>query len=302
VLAEEKTMKQRVAIVLAGMLLTLFAAVSHAGQSKIIIGIIPEIDLISQMERYAPLCKYLGEQTGMEVGTKPLANYGLIYEEMRDGKIDAGFFGSFVYVMTRARIGIEPLARPETPDGASTYSGLTFVRSDSSIRTPADMKGKTIALADPVTTGSYLAQREYLSRHGIDMEKDLKIIWAGSHDAAINAVMFKQADIGGAKNLQVARYRKQNAMLNARLRVLDETPRNQVPDNALAVRKELDAKVRTKLRNALLKMDKDKEGRAVLARFGASRFIATNDADYRSLYRMVKHLNIDLATYPYKRR
>ena len=295
-------MKLKISVVLAGLILVLFTAVGHAAQRKIIIGIIPEIDLISQMERYAPLCKYLGEKLGMEVGIKPLTNYGLIYEEMRDGKIDAGFFGSFVYVMTRARIGIEPLARPETPDGVSTYSGLTFVRSDSSIRTPADMKGKTIALADPVTTGSYLAQREYLARHGIDIEKDLKIIWVGSHDAAINAVMFKQADIGGAKNLQVARYRRQNAMLNAKLRVLDDTPKSQVPDNALAVRKELDVKIRNRLKNALLNMNEDREGRAVLARFGASRFIPTRDADYSSLYRMVKHLNIDLASYPYKLR
>ncbi len=294
-------MKLRVSVVLAVMSLLLCSTVSHAGQ-KIIIGIIPEIDLMSQMERYSPLCKYLGEKLGIEVGVKPLTNYGLIYEEMRDGKIDAGFFGSFVYAMTRARIGIEPLARPVSPDGTSTYSGLTFVRNDSPIKTPAQMKGKTIALADPITTGSYLAQKEYLARHGIDLDKDLKIIWAGSHDAAINAVVFKQADIGGAKDLQVARFREKNVMLGTGLRILDETPKDRVPDNALAVRKELDVALRNKLRNVLLNMNKSSEGRAVLARFGASCFVPTKDSDYRSVYRMVKHLKIDLTSYPYKLR
>ena len=54
------------------------------------------------------------------------------------------FFGSFTYTLARAKLGIEPLARPENKDGISTYYGLIFVRKDSGIKTAKDMEGKRL--------------------------------------------------------------------------------------------------------------------------------------------------------------
>ncbi len=277
------------------------SSIASAGD-RLVIGIIPEINLVKQMERYTPLLKYLGRQINMEVGVKPLANYGLIYEEMRDGKIDAGFFGSFIYVMAHSRIGVEPIARPVTPSGISTYAGYTFVRKDSGIKSPKDMKGKTIALVDPATTAGYIAQKAYLKRNGIDIDKDMKIVWAGSHDAAAKAVFNKQADIGGAKNNQINKIIKEDSAFKSAIAILDESPNPAVPENTLAVRKDLDSDVKAKIKKALLSMDKDAEGKKVLEKFGASRFIDTKDGDYKSLYDIVKYLNIDLNKYSYKKR
>ncbi len=289
--------------VAAVTIFTLFmGAAGAAAEGRIIIGIIPEVNLAKQMERYAPLCRYLGKEIGMQVGVKPLAHYGLIYEEMRDGKIDGGFFGSFVYVMTHARMGIEPVARPVTPDGISTYAGYTMVKKDSGIKGPKDMKGKTIALVDPATTAGYIAQKAYLRKHGIDIDRDMKIFWAGSHDAAVMALLNGQADVAGAKNNPVNRMKKEMKAVRDSVVVLDESPKPPVPENALAVRSNLDPKITEKVRKALLAMDRSAEGRAVLAQFGAARFIETKDSDYRSLYEMVKHLGIDLKTYSYVKK
>jgi phosphonate transport system substrate-binding protein len=280
--------------------LCIFCGAALAAEGKLIIGIIPEVDLAKQMERYTPIVRYLGKQIGMEVGVKPLANYGLIYEELRDGKIDAGFFGSFVYGMTRARLGIEPVARPVRPDGVSTYAGLLFSRKDSGIKTAKDMKGKTIALVDPATTAGYLAQKVYFKKHGIDMEKDLKIFWAGSHDAAAKAVFKKQADVGGAKNHPFNKMAAEDPAFKDAMTVLDES--STVPDNVFAVKKGLDPKMKEKIRNVLDNMDKNSEGAEVLKKFGAAKFVATTDADYKNLYSMVKEAGIDLKTYPYKKQ
>lgn len=278
----------------------MFCGAAFAAEGKLIIGIIPEVDLTKQMERYTPMVRYLGKQIGMEVGVKPLANYGLIYEELRDGKIDAGFFGSFVYGMTRARLGIEPVARPVRPDGVSTYAGLLFTRKDSGIKTVKDMKGKTIALVDPATTAGYLAQKVYFKKHGIDMEKDLKIFWAGSHDAAAKAVFKKQADVGGAKNHPFNKMSAEDPAFKEAMTVLNES--STVPDNVFAVKKGLDPKMKEKIRNVLDNMDKNSEGAEVLKKFGAAKFIATTDADYKNLYSMVKEAGLDLKTYPYKKQ
>jgi phosphonate transport system substrate-binding protein len=260
-----------------------FSSAFAAPSGKFVIGVVPELNLVKQMERYNPLADYLDKKTGLDVDIKPLSNYGQLYEEMRDGKIDAGFFGSLVYGITRARIGIEPLARTVQPNGKSTYSGLLFVRKDTGIKKPADMKGRTIALADPATSAGYLAQRDYLAGHGIDIDKDLKIFWAGSHEAAIRAVLSHQAEIGGAKNTVVARFRKENRVFDAAVEILDESPKKGLPDNTFAVRKGLDQATRQRLKNTMLAMNSDPQGKAVLAKLGAIRFIATSDADFKPI-------------------
>lgn len=286
-------------LILAFMLLS--SAVYAAERDKLVIGVIPEVNLVKQMERFVPLADYLDKKTGMDIKIKPLSNYGKIHEYLRDGKIDGGFFGSFSYGLTHERLGIIPLARPVQPNGKSTYSGITFVRKNTGIKTPADMKGKIIALADPATTGGYLAQKEYFAGHGVNIDKDLTILWTGSHEAAILAVLNQQAEIGGSKNTVVAKFRKENRSFDANLDIIDENPKKGVPDNTLAVRKEITTAKRDLLQKALLNMHSDPEGKKVLKKFGAIKFIKTTDADFKPLYDMIKHLNIDLTSYTYRK-
>ncbi len=294
--------RARISVTLLAVVLCLLPVSAVAAPNgKLIIAVIPEMNLVKQMERFTPLGRYLEKKTGMAIEIKPLSNYGQLYEEMRDGNIDAGFFGSFVYGMTRARLGIVPLVRPVQPGGKSTYTGMIFIRKDSGIRKPADMRGKTIALVDPATMAGYLAQKDYLLSHGINLDKELKIYWAASHEAAINAVLHHQADIGGAKDTVVRKFRRENRVFDTLVEIVAESPKKGVPDNTLAVRKGLDLLTREKLRHALLAMHKDPEAAGVLARFGATRFIATSDDDFRPLYELTRHMKIDLKSYPYRK-
>ncbi len=287
------------AIILLGLIVS--SPVAAAQPEKIIIGVIPELNLVKQMDRFVPLSDYLDKKTGYDVDIKPMSNYGQLYEEMRDGNIDAGFFGSLVYAITQARIGIEPLVRPVQLNGKSTYTGLLFVRKDAGIKNIAAMKGKTIALVDPATTGGYLAQKDYFAHHGINIDTDMKILWTGSHEAAIKAVLSNQAEVGGAKNTVVAKFRKENSVFDTVVEIINETPKQGVPDNTLAVRNGLDPAKKARLRKVLLAMNSDPEGKKVLARFGAIKFIPTTDEEFKPLYDLVRHLKINLKVYPYKK-
>ena len=272
-----------------------------AKTDKIIIGVIPEVNLVKQMERFVPLSDYLDKKIPYDVEIKPLSNYGQLYEELRDGNIDGGFFGSFVYCITKARIGIIPLVRPVGLNGKSMYTDVIFIRKDEGTKKPEGMKGKTIALADPATSAGYLAQKEYFASHGVDIDRDMKIVWTGSHEAAIRAVLNHQADIGGAKDTVVAKFRKENRVFDTVIEIISNSRKRQFPDNTLAVRKGLNQNKRDALKNALLKMHTDPDAKTALARFGATKFILTTDEDFKPLYEMTRHLKIDIANYPYKR-
>lgn len=284
----------------AAVLLLCTSAIAQQG-NKIVIGVVPEVNLVKQMDRFVPLSNYLDKKTGYDIEIRPMSNYGQLYEEFRDGNIDGGFFGSLVYGIAKARVGIMPLVRPVSVHGRSTYSGLIFVRKDSGIKKPEDMRGKTIALADPATSASYLAQKGFLASHGISIDRDMKIIWTGSHEAAIRAVLSQQADVGGAKDTVVARLRRENRVFDTVIEILRDDERISFPDNTLAMRKSFPQEKAQALKNCLLKMNSDPEAKTVLSRFGASRFVPAKDEDFKPMYDMIRNLKIDLTNYPYKR-
>ena len=260
----------------------------------------PEQNIFEQKRRYKFITDYLSRKMAMNVFVEIVANYGEATDAFMEGSADAGFFGSFSYVLTHAKAGIEPIARPVWFDGSSTYRGYIFVRKDSGIETVKDMKKRSLVLVDKATTAGYIFQRYYFQYYGIPKLEDYfsKISYAGSHDAAAWAVYTGEADIGGAKNHIFNRLKEEYPDFREKMVVLAESP--AVPSNCFAVRKDLNPAIKLRLKNLLLTLHETPEGQVVLKNFGARKFIETTDEDYRSLYNMIQQLGINLLEYPYK--
>jgi phosphonate transport system substrate-binding protein len=234
----------------------------------------------------------------MNVTVEMMANYGEISVAFQQGRADAGFFGSFSYVLTHAKTGIEPIARPVWLDGTSTYRGYIFVRRDSGIENIKDMKNKSLVLVDKATTAGYIFQRFYFAYNGINSMEDYfsRISFARSHDAAAWAVYTGEADIGGAKNHIYNSLKEEYPDFKEQMMILAESP--EVPSNGLAVRKDLNPALKLRLKTLLLSLHETAAGQQVLNNFGALKFIETSDNDYEVLYKMVNELGIDLHVYP----
>ena len=130
--------------------------------------LVPEKNTFEQQRRYKYITDYLSRKIGMNVLVEMMPNYGEITLAFQHGDADAGFFGSFSYLLTHARAGIEPIARPVWLDNSSTYRGFIFVRKDSGIETVKDMKNKSLVLVDKATTAGYIFQRFYFKYYGIN--------------------------------------------------------------------------------------------------------------------------------------
>jgi phosphonate transport system substrate-binding protein len=263
------------------------------------LALVPEKNVFEQRRRYRYITDYLAGKLGFKVHIDIMSNYGQICEAFLNGTTDTGFFGSFSYVLTHARAGIEPVARPVWPDGSSTYRSYIFVRKDSGIRTLEDMKGKTLVLVDKATTAGYIFPLFYFRSFGIKNLSDIfaKIYFAGSHDVAAWAVYTGEADVGGAKNHIYNALGDEYPDFREQMITLVESP--AVPSNCFAVRKDLSPALKLRLKGLLLNLDKTEEGQKILADFGATKFIPTVNEEYHSLYQMIDQLDIDLATYPY---
>lgn len=272
------------------------------GQQEILIGLIPEQNIFRQRERYQFLKKYLSDSLGINVNFTSLSRYGNIIEHFTTEKMDAAFFGSFTYALAYNQIGVEPIARSVNLDGTSTYHGYLFVRKDSAIRTVADMKGKRFAFVERATTAGYLFPLVYFKKNGIvNVHAYLKeSFFAGSHDAAILAVLNREADVGVAKNTIYDQMATENPRIEKELLILATS--GVVPQNCLAVRKDIDPELKHSLKQALLDMDKNPEGSEALKRFGARGFIETRNSDYKYLYKLSSEVFMDFKTYRYENR
>jgi phosphonate transport system substrate-binding protein len=270
------------------------------GQQELLIGLIPEQNIFRQRERYLILRNYLTERLGITVNFTSLSRYGNIVERLTSEKMDGAFFGSFTYAVAHRQLGVEPLARPVNLDGTSTYHGYIFARKDSRIRSAADMDGKRFAFVERATTAGYLFPLAYFRASGIqDPLRHLgRSFFTGSHDAAILAVLNREADVGAAKNTIYDQLAGENQRVEQELVILAAS--GVVPQNCLAVRRDLDPELRQALKRVLLDMDKDPQGVEALRKFGARGFVETTDKDYVYLYTLAEQVGIELKTYHYR--
>jgi phosphonate transport system substrate-binding protein len=237
------------------------------------IGLTPEQNIFSQKQRYEPIAEYISEHIHANVELVVLSRYGNIIENFVSNRLDGAFFGSFTGALALRKLHVEAIARPEFPDGTSTYHGLILVRKDSGITGVEDMKGKRFAFVDKATTAGYLLPLYYFKTHGID-DPDTwlkETYFAGTHDGVIYDVLERKAEIGAAKNTMFSALAASDPRISEELEILTRSP--DVPENALFVRSDLSESLKNGLRIALLAMDQDNAGKAILRNFGAARFI-----------------------------
>lgn len=262
-------------------------------QQTFLIGLVPEQDIFKQIRRYEPLADYLSRQLNVRVALIVIPSYEKAVDFFKEKKLDAAFLGSMTYILAHTRLGVEPIARPVSLDGTSTYYGVMFVRADSKIRSVQDMKGKRLAMVEANTMAGYLLPLAYFTKKGINYTTYLKeFYFAGTHEDAIYDILDRKADIGAAKSTVLIRLAAEDPRVQNDLLILTRTP--AVPDNCLAVRQDLSATRKEELRSALLKMHEDQAGAMVLKEFKARKFIETSDSDFKSVYFFARELDIDL--------
>ncbi len=295
--------------------------------SHFLIATIPERNIIRQEERYRPLVDYLSRKLGtkVKIGLRHLSSYEDIVDQFIEGRVNAAFLGSFVYALTQAKVGVEAIARP-VKDEVSQYRGLIFVRKDSGIKDWRDLKGRRFAMIRATTAGE-LFPKMFFKNHGVEnLENYLgKIHFVGSHDVSILKVLNGEIEAGAAKDLIYEKLAREDPRIENEMIILAQSA--PVPENALVVRKnidfvcfnchrevgngaskspysdkELSVNLKQTLNEILLSLPETAEGREVLEKFGADRFVGTTHSDYHALYQMISDLGIDLKSYPYGKK
>jgi phosphonate transport system substrate-binding protein len=269
---------------------------------ELTIGLIPEQNVFKQFKRYRPLGNYIEKKSGIKITFTVLPRYGNIIESFEKGEMDGAFWGSFTGAMAIKKLDIEFIARPVNLDGTSSYKGYIFVHKYSIINSVDRMRHMVIAFVDKATTAGYVFPVAYLRDHGVrNIDTYFKdYFFTGSHDAAIYAVLNKEANIGCAKNTIFDMLAENDPEVKDNLVILTESP--EVPSNSLGLKSQIEPALKEKLKKVLLNMESDPDGKVVLQQFGVIRFIETTFDDYKPVLELAEKAGINLKNYKYQNK
>lgn len=289
---------RRVALLLLGATLALCAAPARAREpargGRIVLGLSPEVNIFRQKARYRPLAAYLERAIGRPVEVTILVSYADALAALERGALDGAFLGSLPAALAVERLGAIPLARVGERDGRASYRGAIFVRKDSGLRGAPALRGKRMAFVDRATSAGYLFPIAWLRGQGVRPDGFFsEEFFAGSHDAAIRAVLDRTADAGAAKDRVLDGMRAADPRVDAELLVLATS--DELPSTALCVRRDLDPAVRQALARALLAAETAPDAAEALASLQAIRFVETSPESYRPVAALARAAGVDLA-------
>lgn len=162
------------------------------------IGILGGENTQDRLARYDEFQKLLSEHLHMQVKLFPAADYAGVMQAIAAGQLEAAEFGAsgFAGAWLDCKC-IEPVVVPQEKDGSTYYYSVMVVRADSGIKTLADMKGHSLAWADPNSTSGYLIPSATLKTKGINLSDGAyfsKTGFSGGHEQGVVAVLNKQYD------------------------------------------------------------------------------------------------------------
>ena len=258
-----------------------FGALAHA-QQVFRVTTIPEEAATEQVRKFTPLVSYLEMKLGVKVAFTPVSDYPAAVETLVNKKIDLVWFGGFTFVQANIRSGgkIVPIAQREED---TRFQSVFIAKTNSGIKTLADMKGRQVSFGSQSSTSGHLMPRHFLLQAKIDPDKDFKrIAFSGAHDATIASVVSGKVDAAALDIIVWRKFVTENKVDTKAVDVFFTTP--PYFNYNWSVHADMPAEMRARVQKALLDLDPaTPEGKEILGLNRATRYIATTADNYKGI-------------------
>jgi phosphonate transport system substrate-binding protein len=269
-------------------------ALPAAAQTKLTLAFIPQENPEKLVGDIATITRYLSAETKLQVKGYVTQDHAAAVEALAAGHADVSFMGALPAVMAAAQAGAEPVLA-EVYRGKPFYSGAIFVRRGGPFRTLADLRGKTIAFADPISESGYLYPYElFVTAKLVTREADpqtffRRVYFAGGYQQAIQAVANGLVDAAG-----VSVYAPLLLPIDKQADVIAIAETPPIPSHTVVVRKGLPADVRDLFVAAMMKLNEPSHRHLLKHVYSPDGYVPADlkeyakVADVARLYRLIK--------------
>ena len=152
-----------------------------------------------RLARFDSLRRLLEETFRVPVRMMPASDYAGVMQALSARQIEFAGLGPSIYAAAwlDTNGGVMPILTTEQVDGSTSYVAVMITRADSGITTVEQMRGRSLAWADPNSASGYLIPRFELRRGGIGVEAGQffgRTGFGGGHEQAVVALLQRQYD------------------------------------------------------------------------------------------------------------
>ncbi|MDE0172975.1 MAG: phosphate/phosphite/phosphonate ABC transporter substrate-binding protein [Defluviicoccus sp.] len=273
---------------LAAALVAFAIGPAAAADRPLVLAFVPQENPEKLLGDVRAIDLYLEAAMGRRVEARVTADHAAAVESLAAGAADIAFMGALPYVMARERIGAAALLS-EVYRGKPSYSGAVFVRRGSGISSLEDLRGKSIAFADPISESGFLYPLDLFVKAGLLAARGDpraffgEVYFAGGYQQAIQAVANGLVDAAG---VSVYATLLLDAGRRGEVAAIARTP--PIPSHVVVARRGLDPELRAAFLAAMLALNAPAKRHLLKHLYGPEGYVVPDRAAYDGVAAMAR--------------
>jgi phosphonate transport system substrate-binding protein len=217
--------------------------------STIIFAYTPVEDPAVYARTWDGFLKHMEKVTGKKVVFFPVQSNAAQIEAMRSGRLHVAGFNTGSNPIAVNCAGFVPFAIMGSQNGEFGYEMEIIVPDDSTIKTPADLKGKKLAFTAPTSNSGFKAPSAILKADfNLEAERDFTPVFSGKHDNSVLGVANKDYDAASIANEVMKRMIERKVVDPAKIRSIYKS--ETFPTTGYGYAHNLDPKLVEKVKEA----------------------------------------------------
>ena len=258
-------------------------------------GVVSSENEADRIAHYQTFVAYMEGRLGVPLKMHQATDYAGTIEALKARKLEFARFGAVSYAQAWLITGgkVEPIAVETDSDGSVSYHSVIAVKADSPYQSLDDLKGKSLAFADPNSTSGFVAPSYFLREEGINPESFFgRTGFSGSHENGILAVLNGTYDAAATswtneERSNVARMESKGMIPKGQIRYLWKSPK--LPNGPWATHADLPTALKVDIRAALVALPTSNPSAWKDITDGKSKGVEeTTHADFEPIIRMIK--------------
>ncbi len=285
-------LNRRTVLILGGASAVTLATPLAAQDDRLRLAFIPQENPEKLLGDIEAITGWLASEIGVRVEGFVTIDHAAAVEALRNRDADISFMGALPFVLAEAEIGAVPLLSEVYRD-APSYTGRIFVRRDSGISSLADLRGRNIAFADPISESGYLYPlAEFVEAGLIESPGEAeaffgRVFFAGGYQQAMQAMAEGLVDAAGAS--QYADLLLTPAQQAEVIWIAESEP---IPSHLVIARPGLGADLQDRFVDAMLRLNAPENRDKLRYLYGPDGYVRADSTAYDGVREMARRYGL----------
>lgn len=234
-------------------------------------------------DAYFPILTYIESKIpGLELHIETPRNYAHFEEKLITKRVDFALPNPYqtLLALDHNYTVIAKMAPDED------FRGIIVARKDVNLTSFADLKGKRVSFPAPTALAATLMPKWLMHQNGLDPEKDIASVYAGTQDSSILNAYIGTTTAGCTWPPPWKLWAASNPEKASKMEVVWQT--SSLPNNSVVVQKTVPVEIQKAVAVVLAGMSKDSEGKRLLKNAGFDGFEKANESVYKPVDQFLK--------------